>query len=232
VSEALGKRLAEVQARMRAAAARSGRPPDAVRLVAVTKTVPAAQVRAAMELGAGTLGENRVQEARDKIRQLPPASWHLVGHLQTNKAKLAVELFELIHSLDSLRLAEELDRQGRLAGKTVRCLIEVNVGEEPQKHGVPPGEVEALLAAARRLPGLAIEGLMAVPPFLPDAEAVRPYFRALRALRDRLAGAGFALPELSMGMSHDFEAAIEEGATMVRVGTAIFGERPSGVGLV
>jgi pyridoxal phosphate enzyme (YggS family) len=225
VSGEIGKRLADVQARIRAAAARSGRPPDAVRLVAVSKTVPAARIQEALAAGVTILGENRVQEARDKIRLLPDATWHLIGHLQTNKARLAAELFALIHSLDSIRLAEELDRHGAQAGKVVRCLVEVNVGGEAQKSGLPETEVPALLAAARGLPGLAIQGLMAVPPFLPEPEAVRPYFRALRALRDRLAREGFALPELSMGMSHDFEVAVEEGATMVRVGTAIFGAR-------
>ncbi len=188
-------------------------------------TVEIFDSRVALAAGVAVLGENRVQEARDKIRLLPPASWHLIGHLQTNKAKLAVDLFELIHSLDSLRLAGELDRQGRLAGKTVRCLVEVNVGDEAQKTGVPPGEVGRLLEAARTLPALRIEGLMAVPPFLPDARDVRPYFRRLRELRDRLTGEGHALAELSMGMSHDFEEAIQEGATLVRIGTAIFGPR-------
>ncbi|MFB3818115.1 MAG: YggS family pyridoxal phosphate-dependent enzyme [Candidatus Methylomirabilales bacterium] len=225
MSGEIGKRLAEVQARIRAAAARSGRAPDAVRLVAVSKTVPVARIQEALAAGVTILGENRVQEARDKIRLLPGATWHLIGHLQTNKARLAVGLFALIHSLDSLRLAEELDRHGAQAGKTVRCLVEVNVGGEAQKSGLPAAEVPRLLAAARRLPALSIEGLMAIPPFHPDPEAVRPYFRALRELRERLARDGFALPELSMGMSHDFEAAVEEGATMVRVGTAIFGER-------
>jgi pyridoxal phosphate enzyme (YggS family) len=196
-----------------------------VGLVAVSKTVPAAGVRAAIEAGVTVLGENRVQEAREKISLLPPARWHLIGHLQTNKAKTAVELFELIHSVDSLRLAEELDRHAQQRGRPVRCLVQVNVGEEPQKHGVAAAEVGPLLRAARALPGIRIAGLMTVPPFLPEAEAVRPYFRALRELRDRLAGEAEGLVELSMGMTHDFEVAIEEGATLVRVGTAIFGAR-------
>jgi pyridoxal phosphate enzyme (YggS family) len=228
VSEEIGKRLAEVQARIRAASARSGRPPTAVRLVAVSKTVGVGPIRDALLAGVEILGENRVQEAREKIPLLPHASWHLVGHLQTNKAKLAVALFDLIHSLDSVRLAEELDRQGQQSGKRVRCLVEVNVGDEPQKSGIAAGEVGGLLQAARALPAVHIEGLMAVPPFLPDPEASRPYFRRLRELRDRLVEEGHRLPELSMGMSQDFEQAIEEGATMVRVGTAIFGQRPDG----
>jgi pyridoxal phosphate enzyme (YggS family) len=228
VSEEIGKRLADVQARIRAASARSGRPPTAVRLVAVSKTVGVGPIREALAAGVEILGENRVQEARDKISVLPPVSWHLVGHLQTNKAKLAVALFELIHSLDSVRLAEELDRQGQQAGKRVRCLVEVNVADEPQKSGIAAGEVHDLLRATRSLPAVQIEGLMAVPPFLPDPEATRPYFRKLRELRDRLGGEGYRLPELSMGMSQDFEEAVEEGATMVRIGTAIFGPRSGG----
>jgi pyridoxal phosphate enzyme (YggS family) len=228
VNQDVGKRLADVQARIRAALARSGRSPTAVRLVAVTKTVGVGPIREALAAGVEILGENRVQEARDKIPRLPPASWHLIGHLQTNKAKLAVSLFEMIHSLDSVRLAEELDRHGEQAGKRVRCLVEVNVGDEPQKSGVAVSELSGLLAAARALAALEIAGLMAVPPFLPDPEATRPYFRRLRELRDRLAAEGYRLPELSMGMSQDYEAAVEEGATMVRVGTAIFGPRPGG----
>jgi pyridoxal phosphate enzyme (YggS family) len=225
VNQDVGKRLADVQARIRAALARSGRSPTAVRLVAVTKTVGVGPIREALAAGVETLGENRVQEARDKIPRLPPASWHLIGHLQTNKAKLAVSLFEMIHSLDSVRLAEELDRHGEQAGKRVPCLIEVNVGDEPQKSGIAASGVRALLEAGRGLAAVEIAGLMAVPPFFPDPEATRPYFRRLRELRDRLAAEGYRLPELSMGMSQDYEAAVEEGATMVRVGTAIFGAR-------
>jgi pyridoxal phosphate enzyme (YggS family) len=225
MGEEIGKRLAEVRARIQAAAARSGRGAASVQLVAVSKTVDVERIREALEAGVTILGENRVQEARDKAAALPPAAWHLVGHLQTNKAKLAVELFQLIHSLDSIHLAQELDRHARKAGRVVRCLVQVNVGEEPQKSGVPAGDVAALLEAAAALPGVRIEGLMAVPPFLADPDAVRPYFGRLRQLRDRLVAAGHALPQLSMGMTHDFEQAIEEGATMVRVGTAVFGPR-------
>jgi hypothetical protein len=211
---------------MAAAALRSGRPADAVRLVAVSKTMPPEAVREAVAAGVRMLGENRVQEAREKIAACPGlAAWHLIGHLQSNKAKLAVGLFDLIQSLDSLHLAEELDRQGRALGKRVRCLVQVNVGEEAQKSGADEAEVRPLLTRAASLPHLAVEGLMAIPPFLPDPEAVRPFFRRLRLLRDRLTTEGFPLAELSMGMTHDFEVAIEEGATMVRVGTAIFGTR-------
>jgi len=223
---AFAERLARVADRIAAAAARSGRPPEAVTLVAVSKTVPVDGIREALEAGVRILGENRVQEAREKIALLPgAAAWHLLGHLQTNKAKLAVQLFDCIHSLDSVRLAEELARHAAAAGKRQRCLIEVNVGEEAQKSGASPAEVRLILEAGRRLPHLAIEGLMAIPPFLEDPEAVRPYFRRLRLLRDRLREEGHPLEALSMGMSGDFEVAVEEGATLVRVGTALFGAR-------
>jgi len=226
VAETIRDRLERVRARMAAAALRSGRPADAVRLVAVSKTMSPEAVREAVAAGVRMLGENRVQEAREKIAACPGlAAWHLIGHLQSNKAKLAVGLFDLIQSLDSLHLAEELDRQGRALGKRVRCLVQVNVGEEAQKSGADEAEVRPLLTRAASLPHLAVEGLMAIPPFLPDPEAVRPFFRRLRLLRDRLTTEGFPLAELSMGMTHDFEVAIEEGATMVRVGTAIFGTR-------
>ena len=226
MAETIRDRLERVRARMAAAALRSGRPAAAVRLVAVSKTMPPEAVREAVAAGVRMLGENRVQEAREKIAACPGlAAWHLIGHLQSNKAKLAVGLFDLIQSLDSLHLAEELDRQGRALGKRVRCLVQVNVGEEAQKSGADEAEVRPLLTRAASLPHLAVEGLMAIPPFLPDPEAVRPFFRRLRLLRDRLTTEGFPLAELSMGMTHDFEVAIEEGATMVRVGTAIFGTR-------
>ena len=226
MAETIRDRLERVRARMAAAALRSGRPADAVRLVAVSKTMPAEAVREAVAAGVRILGENRVQEAREKIAACPGlAAWHLIGHLQSNKAKLAVGLFDLIQSLDSLHLAEELDRQGRALGKRVRCLVQVNVGEEAQKSGADEAEMRPLLTRAASLPHLAVEGLMAIPPFLSDPEAVRPFFRRLRLLRDRLTTEGFPLAELSMGMTHDFEVAIEEGATMVRVGTAIFGTR-------
>jgi pyridoxal phosphate enzyme (YggS family) len=226
VSEDIRDRLNRIRERIDAAATRSGRPASGVTLVAVSKTVPLEMVQEAVGAGARILGENRVQEAREKIAALPDlAEWHLVGHLQTNKAKLAVALFERIHSLDSVRLAEEIDRHAREAGRRVRCLIEVNLGQETQKNGVSEAEVRTLLEAAARLPHLTIDGLMVIPPLLPDPEAVRPFFRRLRLLRDRLRVEGFHLMELSMGMTHDFEVAIEEGATLVRIGTAIFGPR-------
>jgi pyridoxal phosphate enzyme (YggS family) len=220
-------RLVRVQERMSAAASRAGRDPASVRLVAVSKMMPVEAIREALKAGVTTLGENRVQEAAAKIAVLPAvAAWHLVGHLQTNKAKLAVQLFELIHSLDSVRLARELDRHGGQAGKIVRCLVEVNLEGEASKSGTTEEDLRPLLDAAGALPHLRIEGLMAIPPLLPDPEAVRPYFRRLRMLRDKLRSVNFPLAELSMGMTHDFEVAIEEGATLVRIGTGIFGPRP------
>ena len=226
MSEGILERLGRVRERIGAAAVRSGRLPSAVTLVAVSKTMPADAVREAVAAGARIFGENRVQEAREKIALLPGmAEWHLVGHLQTNKAKLAVGLFERIHSVDSIRLAEEIDRHAREAGRRIRCLIQVNLGEEEQKNGASEKEVRVLLEAAARLPHVAIDGLMVIPPFLSDPEEVRPFFRRLRLLRDQLAAEGFSLAELSMGMTHDYEVAIEEGATLVRIGTAIFGPR-------
>lgn len=226
MDEGIAGRLALVRQRIEAAAARSGRPASAVTLVAITKTVPVEAIRGALAAGAKTLGENRVQEAREKIAALPAAAeWHLVGHLQTNKARLAVGLFDRIHSLDSIRLATELDRLGADTGRRVRCLVQVNVAGEVQKNGAAEDEVRPLLEVVSRLPHVTVEGLMAIPPFLSDPEAVRPFFRRLRLLRDALAADGFSLPDLSMGMTNDFEVAIEEGATLVRIGTAIFGPR-------
>jgi pyridoxal phosphate enzyme (YggS family) len=202
-----------------------------VTLVAVSKTMPPEAVREAIAAGVRDLGENRVQEARDKIAACPErACWHLIGHLQTNKAKLAVELFDCIQSLDSLRLGEELQRHGQRLGKRVRCLVQVNVGAEAQKSGSASSDLRELLERLRGLPNLQVDGLMAIPPFLDDPEAVRPYFRRLRELRDTLAGAGLMGSDLSMGMTGDFEVAIEEGATLVRIGTAIFGGRGYGQG--
>jgi len=227
MGESIQDRLLRVQKRIRVVAERTGRDATSVTLVAVSKMISVEVIRQALTAGVTILGENRVQEARDKIVALPgQATWHLVGHLQTNKAKIAVQLFEMIHSLDSLKLAEALDRSGEQAGRTVRCLMEVNLGGEESKGGTTEEGVRPLLEAAQRLTHLRVDGLMTIPPFLPDPEQVRPFFRRLRNLREKLAGEGFRLAELSMGMTHDFEVAIEEGATMVRIGTAIFGPRP------
>lgn len=225
------ERLAKVQERMAGAARRAGRDPAAIILVAVSKTVPPERIKEGVAAGLTVLGENRVQEAQEKIRALGRlARWHLVGHLQTNKAKLAVQLFDLIHSLDSLRLARELDKHAGALGKRMPCLVEVNQGGELTKSGLSEGDLAAFLREAAPLPNIEILGLMSIPPFMENPEDVRPYFRQLRALRDQAAAAaipGIRMEHLSMGMSHDFEVAIEEGATMVRIGTAIFGPRPS-----
>jgi pyridoxal phosphate enzyme (YggS family) len=226
MSETIRDRLLRVQERIATAALRATRDPSTVTLVAVSKTMPVEVIRQALDAGVGILGENRVQEAKEKIAALPGgAAWHLVGHLQTNKAKLAVQLFEVIHSVDSIKLVQALDRHGKEAGKRVRCLVEVNLEGEASKSGTSEADAREVVNAARDLAHVQVEGLMTIPPLLPNPEEVRPYFRRLRALRDTLQGGGLALPELSMGMTHDFEVAIEEGATLVRIGTAIFGAR-------
>jgi len=229
VTEGIPERVRAVRRRIEAAAAACGRDPAEIRLVAVSKTWPPQAVAAAHEAGLGVFGENYVQEARDKIAALAalPLRWHLIGHLQTNKAKLAVQLFDLIHTLDSVRLAREIDRLAARLPKVQDVLIQVSLAGEETKSGASPAEVPALLAEASRLSHLRVLGLMTIPPYFDDPERARPYFARLRALRDRLEEeSGIALPELSMGMTGDFEAAIAEGATLVRIGTAIFGNRP------
>jgi pyridoxal phosphate enzyme (YggS family) len=219
--------LKEVRAAIAAAAHRAGRDPGAVRLVAVSKTVDLERIRAAIDAGQDIFGENYLQEAKAKIDVLGrKVSWHLVGHLQTNKAKGAVELFDLIHSVDRGKLARALEAAAARLGKVQDILIQVNQGGEDTKSGVITAAAPELLQEIARLPHLRVLGLMTMPPWFPDPEAVRPYFRALRELRDRLRSlSGLPLPELSMGMSDDFPVAVEEGATLVRVGTAIFGPR-------
>ncbi len=214
-------KVARVRERITAAAARSGRRADDVLLVAVTKGVDVDRMRAAVAAGMRDLGESRVQEAAPKIEALGRSvRWHLVGHLQRNKARTAAHLFEVIHSIDSPRLLADLSRR---AMRPLDVLLQVNVGGEPQKYGVAPEGLAALARSAAGLPNLRIVGLMTIAPQSPDPERVRSVFRRLRGLRDeigRLLGA--PLPHLSMGMSDDFEVAIEEGATMVRIGRAIF----------
>jgi len=213
--------LERVQEAIAAACRRAGRSVDEVLLVAVSKTVEVERVRRSIEAGVAALAENRVQEAKEKIEALGhPVPWHLIGHLQTNKARDAVRLFDCIQSVDRLDLARELDRRARAVGRTVDALIEVNVGEEPQKGGARPDGVKSLLDAISGLGAIRILGLMAIPPAVADAEQSRPHFRRLRELRDAC-----GLAHLSMGMSADYEVAVEEGATIVRVGTAIFGPR-------
>ena len=216
--------LDAVKAKVAAACRQAGRDPAGVLLIAVSKTVDLERIRDAVEAGVVALGENRVQEARDKVAALGrPVPWHLIGSLQTNKAKDAVQLFDWIHSVDRLELARELDKRAHAAGRTVRGLLQVNLGDEPQKGGVAPDDVKGLLDAMSGMRNLKIGGLMAIPPQVADPEAARPYFRRLRELRE-----GTGLEHLSMGMSADYEVAIEEGATMVRVGTSIFGPRGAG----
>jgi PLP dependent protein len=224
----IAQNLEEVRAAMAAAAHKAGRDPAAVRLVAVSKTVDLERIRAAMAAGQDLFGENYLQEAKTKIDALGrQVSWHLVGHLQTKKAKGAVELFDLIHALDRVKLARALEAAAARLGKVQDVLIQVNQGGEETKSGVAPEAAPELLREIARLPHLRVLGLMTMPPWFSDPEKVRPYFRALRELRDRLRDqSGLPLPELSMGMSGDYAAAVEEGATLVRVGTAIFGRRP------
>jgi PLP dependent protein len=227
----ISENIAEISGRIMKAADRAGRLPGEVRLVAVSKTVGADSVQDAIDEGLRIFGENRVQEAREKKSKLNLAAagitveWHLIGHLQRNKAGHAVELFELIHSVDSAALADELDRHAGKAGKNQKILVEVKLSEEDSKQGITENDLERLLAHVSSLRNIVLKGLMTMPPFIEDPEGARPYFRRLRELRDELQGRGFSLPELSMGMSNDFEVAIEEGATLVRIGTAIFGER-------
>jgi pyridoxal phosphate enzyme (YggS family) len=227
MSETFSDRLARVQERVQSACARSGRPPAAVALIAVSKTHGPEAVAEAVACGLRRFGENKVQEAGAKIPLCPGGlTWDLVGHLQSNKAYAAVALFDLIHSVDSIKLARVLDRAGDELGKRVRILLEVNVSGESSKFGLKPDEVPAVLEAANELPRLEVLGLMTMAPLAPEAEKARPHFRRLRELRDQWAcQLGTPLPELSMGMSHDFDVAIEEGATCIRVGTLLFGER-------
>ena len=219
-----------IRDRIRSAALAAGRRPETVRLVAVSKTAPAERVREAVTAGITLLGENYIQEAREKIEALSDLDivWHFIGHLQSNKAKYAVRLFDMIHSVDSLKLARELDQQAAKNGKVQDILIQVNTGKEASKSGVYEEEALNLVRQAGRMEHVCIKGLMTLPPYFNAPEKVRPYFRALRELRDRIrdeALPGVSMDELSMGMTGDFEAAIQEGATLVRIGTAIFGER-------
>ena len=223
----IAQNLADVRAAIAAAALRARRDPGSVRLVAVSKTVDLARIQAAVDAGQDLFGENYLQEARDKIAILGrPVSWHLVGSLQSNKAREAVALFDLIHAVDRLKLARALDAAAARLGQVQDVLIQVNQAGEATRSGVTPSAAPALLQEVAQLPHLRVLGLMTMPPWFPDPEAARPYFKALRVLRDHLRGlTGLPLTELSMGMSGDFAVAVEEGATLVRVGTAIFGSR-------
>lgn len=247
LDDALERNIRQVQSRIDAAARRSGRSPASITLVAVTKTVGPEQVDAASRLGICDFGENRVQEARDKLAALAQGAphsparertlagrghgnirWHMVGHLQSNKARLATELFDMIQSVDSLGLAELLSRLALNSGKVVPLLLQVNVSQEASKYGFSVPELWSVFENIVGLPALDVRGLMTIAPLAATPEQVRPLFAATRELRDELQRRfpGASLPELSMGMTDDFEVAIEEGATMVRIGRAIFGERP------
>ena len=228
-SEEVYQNCQRVMERIRAAAARSGREPGEIKLLAACKSQPPVAIRAALRAGVRLLGENYVQEARPKVAAITEAvEWHMIGHLQRNKAREALELFSLIESLDGVALARALDREARKKGVICHAFIEVNLGGEETKSGADKKSIPALLEEVSRLANLRVEGLMALPPLREDAEAVRPFFRELKQLQVKLAGmsaANLELRELSMGMTRDYEVAIEEGATIVRIGTAIFGAR-------
>src|SRR5437763_7780929 len=230
---AVSENIRRVRERMENAARRAGRNPEEITLMAVSKTFSPEKIREAHAAGLRTFGENRVQEFAGKfeaVRNLIGAEWHLIGHLQSNKANKAAELFSAIDSVDSVKLADKLNSAAEVLGKRLNILMEVNVGGEEAKSGVDPQsrELETLLNAAPSLSFLSFRGLMTIPPYTEDPEGARPYFRQLRELRDRISARqlpAITVDTLSMGMSHDFEVAIEEGSTCVRVGTGIFGER-------
>ena len=210
---------------------KAGRNPQDIRLVAVTKTVGLPEIIEAVNAGVLILGENRVQEAKEKISNYKlqisnsKVEWHLIGSLQKNKTRAAVQLFDLIHSVDSISLAEEINKEAQNTGKKQRVLIQVKLSGEAAKHGVLEKDLTALHAEVTKMKNIKLEGLMTIPPYFENPEMSRPYFMRLREIRDKLSSTAYNLPELSIGMSNDFEVAIEEGATMVRIGTAIFGER-------
>jgi PLP dependent protein len=223
----IAARRGEIEARIAAACERAGRDPADVTLVAVTKTHPVASIAAALAAGLTHFGENRVQELAAKRAALPEASatWHLIGHVQTNKARDAVRSADLVHGVDSARLAEALARRAEADGRRLPVLVQVNVSGEASKQGCSPEDAAALVAVVAALPELHLDGLMTLAAPADDPETIRPQFRLLRTLRDRLQTPDLALPVLSMGMSGDYEVAVEEGATHVRIGTALFGAR-------
>ena len=235
IAEVVAANLTTVRGRLEQAARAAGRDPATIRLVAVSKTFPADAVRAAADCGQLDFGENRVQEGLQKIRATAdqPLRWHLIGHLQSNKAKKAVESFALIHSIDGVDLLRKVDDAAVALERTPEVLVQVDMAGEATKFGAPEDSLAGIFEAAESLRGARLVGLMLLPPFAENVEEARPWFRRLRELRERLADQGVPaarLRELSMGMSHDFTVAIEEGATMVRIGTAIFGERPQAGG--
>ncbi len=223
---AIRENFQQVLERIERAARRAGRDPKEVSLVAVSKTVETERIREAIDAGVTILGENYVQEAQKKIEEIGKSvAWHFIGHLQSNKAKLAVRLFDVIHCIDSIPLAEELNRRAQQMDRKIPVMIEVNLSGETTKFGTEEEEVMALAQGVLKSDHLSLDGLMTMPPYVDDPEMNRPYFARLRALKEKLANGGIPLKDLSMGMSNDFEVAIEEGATCVRVGTAIFGAR-------
>lgn len=226
----LEQRLAQIRGRIDQACLRAGRATDSVRLLAVSKTHGPDAVMEAVSAGLVDFGESRIQEARQKIPQCSGSiHWHFIGHLQSNKVREAVRMFECIHAVDSLRLLEHLERMCQDEGRTISACLEVNVSGERSKFGMSPADVPTVLKAASGCFRVRVEGLMTIPPIAADPGEARPFFRALRELRDRMQDqCGVPLPELSMGMSHDFEVATEEGATWVRVGTSLFGARRKG----
>jgi pyridoxal phosphate enzyme (YggS family) len=218
--------LLRVMEKIEEAARKIGRDPNEIKLVAVSKTVEVARIMEAIEAGVSILGENYVQEAQKKIEEIGrPVSWHFIGHLQTNKAKYAIRLFDMIHSLDSVPLAEELNRRAEQADRVMEVMIEVNLSKEATKFGTDEEVVVNLAKRIQNLNHLSLEGLMTMPPYFDSPELSRPYYIALRELKEKMVKEGVPMKDLSMGMSNDFEIAIEEGATYVRVGTAIFGPR-------
>ncbi len=226
----MNQRVTQIQERIRQAAVLCGRNPDSIQLVAVTKTVPPATIRQAMDAGLRIFGESYLQEAAAKINAIADnrLSWHFIGHLQSNKAKFAVCCFDLIHSVDSASLAEALNRQAGRIHKIQNVLVQVNISGESTKSGTSIKETAALVYAIREMKNLSVKGLMTIPPFFDQPEKARPYFKALADLKEEIqkqSRSGNEMTELSMGMTGDFEVAIEEGATLVRIGTAIFGER-------
>lgn len=227
MSETFGDRFEQVMGRIRAAAERAGREPQEVLLLGASKYMDVERLREAYEGGLSCFGENRVQELKVKAPMMPQdCEWHFIGALQTNKVRDAVKFATTIHSVDRVELIEEIEKRAEQLGRFVRVLIEVNVGGESSKHGASPDEAQALVERVNDSGRMEIVGLMAVAPFYEDLEQVRPFFRRLRELRDEVQQkTGFVLPELSMGMSHDFEVAIEEGATIVRIGSLLFGPR-------
>jgi hypothetical protein len=231
VENILLEKIKNIYRKISSAAIRSGRNPFDVKLIAVTKTVDTGRIKEAIGLGLRVFGENRVQEAKEKISNLSynfpdcKLEWHMIGHLQKNKAQAAVRLFNVIHSLDSAGLAEELNACAEKEGKIQRVLIEVKLSGEETKCGISKEDLMDLIKVVSGMKNLKLEGLMTLPPFFDEPENARPFFRELRELRDKAESRGYRLPELSMGMTNDFESAILEGATMVRIGTGIFGER-------